>query len=72
MLNLYLYLFFQGIKLDNNKNPVVKLNEIALIMKKTIKYEIISISGEVHTPIYTMCASSKDIVGNEFTFIFVK
>lgn len=70
MLNLYFYFIFQEIKLDDVKNPMVKLNEIALTMKKPIKYKTISISGAMHAPVFTICVSCGDYVGNEFTFIF--
>lgn len=70
MFNLYFYLIFQEIKTDAVKSAVVKLNEIALKMKKEIKYEVISISGAMHAPVFTVCVSSGDIVGNEFSFIF--
>lgn len=56
--------------MDNVKSPLVKLNEIALKMKKTIKYETISISGAMHIPVFTIRISSGDVFGNEFTFIF--
>jgi len=54
---------FQEIKIGDNKSPVTKLNEIMALMKKTIQYETISVTGSMHSPIFTVRAKSDDLIG---------
>ncbi|VVC41704.1 Double-stranded RNA-binding domain [Cinara cedri] len=51
-----------SIKSDTEKNPVAKLNEMMLMLKKkNVRYEMIDIGGFIHSPIYTIRAQNEDI-----------
>ncbi|VVC27238.1 Double-stranded RNA-binding domain [Cinara cedri] len=51
-----------SIKLNTEKDPITKLNEIMLILKKkVVTYETIDIKGLLHSPIYTVRAQNEDL-----------
>lgn len=55
---------FQELKLNNEKNPVAKLNELMLVIKKkNVVYDMVDIGGFVHSPIFTVRAKNEEITG---------
>ncbi|KAE9540871.1 hypothetical protein AGLY_004116 [Aphis glycines] len=49
------------IKLNNDKSPVAKVNEIMLLKKQTVEYKWVSLEGHGHSPIFTIVAKTGEI-----------
>lgn len=49
--------------MDCEKPPIAKLNEIMLLKKKSVEYNLVSIAGPVHTPVYTYNVKSDGVIG---------
>ncbi|XP_050529240.1 LOW QUALITY PROTEIN: interferon-inducible double-stranded RNA-dependent protein kinase activator A homolog B-like [Daktulosphaira vitifoliae] len=50
------------LKLDEEKSPVAKLNEIMALKKMTVEYTLVSMSGLVHNPVFTYRVKGCDII----------
>ncbi|XP_025422318.1 interferon-inducible double-stranded RNA-dependent protein kinase activator A-like [Sipha flava] len=51
-----------SLKLNTEKSPVTKLNEFMNLCKIKIDFELVSVDGHVHSPVFTICAKCDTIV----------
>lgn len=49
--------------MDSEKSPIAKLNEIMYLKRKVIDYELVSMTGHVHNPVFTFRIKSDELVG---------
>lgn len=52
------------------KNPVGKLEEIMMLRKRKVEYNLVSTDDLNHSPTFTVCANCDDIIGKQTLLSF--